>query len=111
MQVSRERYFMTARTFICSRCAAYRVSCDAKKECAKVAHWIDERMEEELQRHEAEIKYQLAGLAEIEKRIKHDERIAKVKDELCRNCRRVCPGIVECSKAQGYITRLKEKEK
>jgi hypothetical protein len=44
------------------------VDCDAKKECARVAHWIDERMEEELQRHEAEIKYQLAGLKNIKEK-------------------------------------------
>lgn len=67
-KLARERYFMTARTFICSRCAAYRVSCDAKKECAKVAHWIDGRIEEERQRHEAEIKYQLAGLKNIKEK-------------------------------------------
>lgn len=68
MQVSRERYFMTARNFICSRCAAYRVSCDAKQECDRVSYWIDERMIEERKRHEAESQYRLAGLKNIKEK-------------------------------------------
>lgn len=47
MKRSRERYRMTARIYICSECAKYKVACDAEKMCSRVENRIDKWMEEE----------------------------------------------------------------